>query len=269
MIAENEKAKKANEEILVFQQKLVPLIRKMHDDGKICFSSVLHEPASGGHSWQPNEKIRGVFLNELFEAQADWAIEVSKNISDDYQKVIVKYFKEYPSKQKNILEVGSEWLFASLSRWSELIMEERLMHNDEVETLKSDFENAIKVKKEEFFGYCHGNVIGDHVFVGENKELYLFGTRIVPRPGRKYYDFLRSIDWFLLKSDNKKTDYETIIGWMNKYLSDVDMEELKLVFALRCIGILGWDILHRGDLGKGDVQTKKKLLLRFIKKFNN
>lgn len=53
---------------------------------------------------------------------------------------------------------------------------------------------------------------------------------------------------------------------MKKYLGQHNWEEVKLVFALRCIGILGWDMLHRGDFGKGDVEKKKEVLLKFIRR---
>lgn len=135
-----------------------------------------------------------------------------------------------------------------------------------MEKLKEDFENLIAKKRDDTFGLVHGNVIGDHIFITENKTPYLLGMRIVPKIGKGYYDFLRSLDWIFLKSESNEKNFDFVISQMKEKTSDFDWEEVRLVFALRCLGVLGWDVVNRGDYGEGDKSEKMKFLLKFIRR---
>ncbi len=58
-----------------------------------------------------------------------------------------------------------------------------------------------------------------------------------------------------------------ISRWIKQYLSDFNEAEVRLVFAFRNIGILGWDILHHNvEYAAGDLKTKKQMMLKFIKR---
>lgn len=263
---ENMRQKRANEIIARLQDELIPLVAEMWKDRKICFTTVRATGAPGGNYWQPVENIKGNYIYKNLDANSDWVVETSKKVVDDYQKVIAEYFRRNPSKTGNLMEDGKNWLFGKLLMWSGSIVEDGLISHQKIAELTKAFEEVIQKKGEGFFGYCHGNVIGDHIYVGEDKTLYLLGMRIVPRPGKDHYDFLRTLDWILLKTDNASVDFHRVAGWMKQYLKQYDWEEVKLIFALRCIGILGWDMLHRGDFGKGDTEMKKKLLLKFIRR---
>ena len=206
------------------------------------------------------EEIEGRHLNEYFSEDLDKYVEISKNIAGDYQKVVTEYFKtENPG---DLLEGGRKWLFEKLDQWSQSIIEEELIEKSWVEKLRRMLDDYIKQKGADFFDWAHGNIIGDHI-VTNGKGEYLLDLEILPRPGKKYYDFLRSLDWIFLKSD--KLNFDDVAGYMKKYLSDFNWEEIKLVFAFRCIGILGCDILKNRDMGKGDFEQKKRDLIRFIK----
>ncbi len=263
---ENMRQKKADETIVSLQKELIPLVSEMRKNKEICFTTVQATGAPSGDYWIPIKNIKGDYIYKTFDANHDWVIETSKSVADDYQKVIAEYFRRNPDKVGNLLEDGKNWLFGKLLMWSGSIVEEGLMSHQEISELTKAFENAVRKKSKSFFGYFHGNVIGNHIYVGEDKTLYLLGMRIVPRPGKGYYDFLRALDWLLLKTDSQKIDFNRIVGWMKQYLKQYDWEEVKLVFTLRCIGILGWDILHRGDFVKGNVEVKKKLLMKLIRR---
>lgn len=263
---ENIRQKRANETIVHLQDELVPVVTEMWKSKKICFTTIQAIGVPDGNYWQPVESIKGDYIYKTFDANSEWVVEISKKIVDDYQKVIAEYFRQNPDKTGNLLEDGKKWLFGKLLMWGGSIVEEGLMNHHEIAELTQSFEDMIQKKGENFFGYAHGNIIGDHIYVGDDNVLYLLGMRIVPRLGENYYDFLRALDWLLLKNDNTKTDFNHIAGWIKQYLGQYDWEEVKLVFALRCIGILGWDIFHRGDHGKGDIRIKEKLLMKFIRR---
>jgi hypothetical protein len=52
-----------------------------------------------------------------------------------------------------------------------------------------------------------------------------------------------------------KSQVSIIVGWMKNILANM-IGRKELVFAC-CIGILGWDMLHRGDFGKGYRKEKR------------
>lgn len=257
--------KRVNEEIDELQNDLILLVKRMHKGKKICFTSVPYRGAPGGNHWKPAEDIKGDYIFNHLGRNSDWVVSTSKKIADDYEDVALAYVNS-TEMNSNLLEDGKNWLFGVLLKWSGSIVEKGLMSHEEVVELAEAFEEVIEKKGEDFFGYAHGNIIGDHIYVGEDKTLYLLGMRIIPRPGRGYYDFLRALDWIILKTDSKKVNFNRIVGWMKQYLGEYEWEEVKLVFALRCIGILGWDMLYRGDYGKGDFEIKKELLLKFVRR---
>lgn len=263
---DNIRQKKFNEQAIALQGELIPIVSEMLENGKICFSSTPVAGDSEGNYWKPISDIKGDYIYKSFNEKPEWVIETSKKIADDYQKVISEYFKRNPEESIDIFGTGKEHLFGKLLMWGGSIVEEGLMNHQKIVEIAKAFKNAIERKGENFFDYAHGNVIGDHIFIGEDKILYLLGMRIVSRPGKGYYDFLRSLDWLLLKTDNEIIDFDRTVGWMKQYLQQYDWEEVKLVFSLRCMGILGWDMLHRGDFGKGDFEKKKNLLLKFIRR---
>lgn len=264
------KREEANEEIMELQPVLVPLIhgmrREIRPEGRICFTTDYAKSSPDGNSWILKKAVPGRDLKNYFDSNPEWVVETSKKIVDDYQKVIARYFEQNPTERGNLLEDGRKWLFGNLLKWSGPIVEEGLISHLEIRELLDDFESLVRGKGEDLFGYAHGNVIGDHIYVGENKTLYLLGMRIVPRPGKGYYDFLRALDWLFLKMPNEEENFKRIVGWMKKYIAEYNWEEVQFVFALRCVGILGWDMLHRGDFGEGNIQKKKEFLLRFIRR---
>lgn len=260
---QNIRQKKAAEAIIALQENLIPLVNEMHEKGEICFKTLPTTGSESGDFWIPTNEVKGRYLHSYFTADPEWVVSTSRKISDDYQKIITAYQKQKPEEFQNLLGNGKNWLFGKLFMWGGSIVAEGLLEHLEIEKLAEDFQKIIDKRGAEFFGYAHGNVIGDHVHVDEEKNLHLLGMRIVPRPGRGYYDFLRALDWLILKTE---VDFEKIVGGMKKYLAKENWEEVKLVFTLRCIGILGWDMLHRGDFGAGDPKKTQGILLKFIRR---
>jgi hypothetical protein len=125
------------------------------------------------------------------------------------------------------LEAGKAWVFGSLLKWSGSLVESGDLHHREVVGLTEEFEKVIERKREDFFGFFHGNVIGDHLLLDAFRTPYLFGMRIVLRPGNGYYDFLRALDWLILKTPTHEKTFDDVVGWMRTYLLGEDWEEVK------------------------------------------
>ncbi len=150
--------------------------------------------------------------------------------------------------------------------WSKPIIDAGLIDFSLVQQIKKEFEDVINQKGKEFFIWSHGNIIGDHLIVS-GKDIYLLDLNAVPRVGRGYYDFLHALDFMFLKSEDEEKVFTSIPGWIKQYLSGFDEDEVKLVFAFRNIGILGWDIIHeKVEYLKEDLEKKKQLALKFIRR---
>ena len=218
-----------------------------------------------GEGWILLEEVKGQFLNEFYDKKPDWCVEVSKKIADSYQLVI----QEIQRSQSlgSLLADGQEWLFSRLNLWSKPIVDAGLIDFSLVQQLKREFEETISRKGKNFFGWVHGNIIGDHIIVS-GEDVYLLDLNAVPRAGRGYHDFLRSLDFMFLKTENEERVFASVPMWMKQHLSEFDEAEVRLVFAFRNIGILGWDILHHNvEYTAGDLEaTKKQLALKFIKR---
>lgn len=161
---------------------------------------------------------------------------------------------------------GQDWLFSRFNMWSKPIIDAGLIDFSLVKQLKKEFEEVIGKKSEAFFGWVHGNIIGDHIIVsGEN--IYLLDLNVVPRAGRECYDFLRVLDFMFIKSQDEEKIFRAIPEWIKQCLSGFSEAEVKLIFAFRNIGILGWDIIqHKAEESKGNIERKKQLALKFIKR---
>lgn len=243
-----------------FQIRLFELAKEM--ESQLCFKV----PAilKSGDDWFLMEYIEGAPLNDFYVGKPDWCVRVSKEIVDSYQLLIAEMLRRQPIG--NLLDDGKKWLFSRLGLWSKPIVDAGLIDFSLVQELEREFRGVIAQKDETLFGWSHGNIIGDHILVSGN-DLYLFDLNIVPRAGRGYHDFLRALDFMFLKSSNEQEIFESIPRWVRQYLSEFDENEVRLIFAFRFVGILGWDILHnRVEYVKGNLEKKKGFALRFIRR---
>jgi len=243
-----------------FQVELLNAAKAIED--KLSFK--VPTLARQGEGWILLEEIEGKLLNGFYGEKPDWCVETSKKIADDYQMVIEELQKT--ENLGDLLVEGQKWLFSRLNLWSKPIIDAGLIDFSLIQQLKKEFENVIGQKGENFFSWVHGNIIGDHLIVSGG-DIYLLDLHVVPRAGRGYHDFLRALDFMFLKSENEEKIFASIPKWMKQYLPEFDENEVKLVFAFRNIGILGWDILkHKAEEGRGNIERKKQLALKFIRR---
>lgn len=229
---------------------------------ELCFR-VPHIITSGDR-WIVMEEIQGKFLYEFYESDADWCVKISKEIADDYQRVIAKVMEK--QSLGDLLAEGEAWVFSRLNLWSRPIVKIGLVEFSLVQQIAQGFENIIAQKGEEFFGWSHGNIIGDHIIIRDGVP-YLLDLEAVPRPGRGYYDFLRSLDFMILTSQNEEELRYKIPELIEKYLGTYPQEEVRIVFAIRSMGLLGWDILNSSDSINGSRYDKIMAAVQFIKKW--
>jgi len=213
--------------------------------------------------WFIMEEIKGKFLNDLYDQDPDKCVKICKKISDNYQILLDEFRKR--NKIKKSLRSCERWLFSTLNLWSKPIIDAGLIDLSLVQKIESDFREIIARKGIGFFDWVHGNIIGDHIIIDPNGDFYLLDLAMNLRPGNGYYDFLRSLDFMLLKANGNLSG--NIERWMKEYLSDFNEEEVKLVFAFQCIGILGWDILHHNvEYVAGNKKEKIQSFLKFIRR---
>ena len=229
-------------------------------ESRLCFKvpAIINQ----GEGWILLEEVRGKLLNNFYDSKTNWCVENSKKIADSFQLVIQELQKTRSFGK--LLPEGQEWFFSRLNMWSKPIVDAGLIDFSLVQQLKKDFEAVISEKGKDFFGWFHGNIIGDHIIVS-GEDIYLLDLHAVPRAGKGYHDFLRALDFIFLKTKNEDQVFNSIPGWIKQYLSDYNETEVKLVFAFRNIGILGWDILqHKAEEGQVNIENKKQLALKFI-----
>ncbi len=243
-----------------FQIQLLMAAKKMEAQLYFKVPTIIKQ----GEGWILLEEVKGQFLNEFCNNKPDWYVEVSKKVADSYRLVIAEILKT--QSFGNLLVDGQEWLFSRLNLWSKPIVDAGLIDFSLVQQIKTEFEKAIAKKGENFFDWVHGNIIGDHIIV-VGEDTYLLDLSAVPRAGRGYHDFLRALDFMFLKAEDEEQMFASIPKWIKQYLSEFDESEVRLIFAFRNIGILGWDILHHNvEYTAGDIEAKKRLALKFVKR---
>ncbi|MCK9379002.1 MAG: hypothetical protein M0P97_02565 [Candidatus Moranbacteria bacterium] len=241
-----------------FQVELLKTAKKI--ESQLCFKVPVI--VKQGDGWILMKEIEGKFLNDFYKERPEWCADVCKKIADDYKLVIQEIQKE--KSFGNLLGDGQEWFFSKLDLWSKPIVDTGLIDFSEVQEIKKECEAIISKKRESFFSWVHGNIIGDHIIIS-GKDVYLLDLNAVPRIGGEYYDFLRALDFMFLKAKDNEKIFSLISELMKRYLSEFDEDEVKLVFAFRSIGMLGWDIIHNKD-ECGNIEEKKQLALKLIKR---
>lgn len=242
-----------------FQLNLFQLAKEIENRLKFRVPAVIDH----GDGYILMEEIRGNFLNDLYEKDIDYCIKLSKELADSYQILIDELKKQKNTDIIAIRQEAEEWFLSRLNIWSKPIIDAGMIEFRLVRDLIEQFDYYST--RDNFFGLVHGNIIGDHIILGDGKP-YLLDLSAEPRAGGKYYDFLRAIDFMLLKSSQHKEVFEQIQEWIDEYLSDFNKDEIKFILSFRAIGLLGWDILHHNvEYTNGDIEEKKSILLQLIK----
>ena len=214
-----------------------------------------------GKDWLLLEEVIGDPLDVACTGDLNRYVGMSEQIAREYQQVIAVLVQE--QSLEDMLREGTEWTRSRLDLWSRPLVEAGLVEEHVIGTIRKEFEETILQKGDCFFGWAHGNIISDHILVSQGTP-YLLDLSQVARPGKGYYDFLRALDFMFLKSDDAQV-FKNIPRWMGDYLLDYDEQEVRLVFTLRMMGILGWDIIHENvEYIHGDIESKKAVALRCI-----
>lgn len=252
----------------LFQPKLLKMAKRM--EGELCFRvpDVIEE----GNGWYLMHKIKGLSLNDLIEKNPQEYVDKTFQLSGSYQELVRKMHRNFieSGESKKLFAAGSgyDWAMSRILLWGMPIVKAGLLPFSEIQKIQKDF-------KEKFWKggaisqLCHGNIIGDHVILSDDGP-YLLDLSMNPRPSfGVVYDFLRSLDFMVLKADKNQSEIiKDIPGWISKYLAGFDEEEVNLVFALRCLGALGWDMLQGEgkDYIIGDREEKTKFFLKMIRR---
>ncbi len=155
----------ANVEIDEVQKELVPIVDRLFRDGKISFRSGFYHGANSRDTWELNDCVKGKYLFETFPEKFYQTMAMSYNIVNQYQEVVKEYLlTKKVLSEKDFIFNGQKWLFGKLLLWSGPIVEAGLMSHKEIINLANDFQKTIAVRGADFFGYAHGNIIGDHIF---------------------------------------------------------------------------------------------------------
>lgn len=250
-----------------FQIKLFQVAKSLEKEGELCFRvpAIIKQGEQKGRPWVLFENIEGKPLNDFFDEDPNGCVDWSFRISQDYQQKVIEKMQTTQSLG-DILEYGEEWLFSRLILWSKPLIDAKLVSFAEIKKLQEDLKKKIAEKGEFFFEISHGNVIGDHV-IFSGKTPYLLDLNAVPRIGRGYHDFIRAIDFMILMVESTKDLEKLIPVWVSKYLSGFDLDEIRLVFSFRMIGIF-WDIISgkSDDYRRGEDKEKIDLALKLFRR---
>ena len=261
------RSEKGNSAIIsLMDQGMMSLIEELYQLRRIDFRAVPQHGAPGGDTWEPDEEIPGShWLSEDCSKNPNKVVRMLFRLSVDYKEVVTVAVEQGLVLPVDI-QTGEEWLYGALAKWSAPTVGAGLIDHSVIRFLTQDFEYAIARKGADFFAIVHGNITPDHALIDKNGIPYLFGMRLVVRPGR-YYDFMRGIDWLLLKGMPISDEtFDQVVVWLRRYLKDENWEEIQMIFALRCLGIL-WDILYRGEtIDKGRKNLLIPILVRFIER---
>lgn len=242
-----------------YQLELLQLAKKI--EHRLFFR--VPEIIDYGEGYILMEEISGEFLNTFYEKDIEYCVRVSRQIADSYQVLIDEVQKQKNTDIVAIRQEAEEWFLSRLNMWSKLIIDAGMIEFSLVKDLIEQFDYYSN--RPNFFGWVHGNIIGDHIILSDGK-IYLLDLCAKSMLGGEYYDFLRAIDFMLLKSSQHKEVFRQIPHWINTYLSEFDQYEVRFVLAFRAIGLLGWDILqHNVEYTNGDLEEKKSILLQIIK----
>jgi hypothetical protein len=240
-----------------FQLELFLLAKKMEDKLSFKVPAIFFS----GDGYIVMEEIRGQFLNNFYENDIEWCVSLSKTVADSYQVLIDEFIKS--NSLGDLQKVAEKWFLSRLNMWSKPIIEQGLISFQFTQDLADQFQYYSN--RENFFSWVHGNTIGDHIIISDN-QVYLIDLSAEPRAGGQYYDFLRSIDFMILKSSKHNLIFTNLPRWINQYLSEFNEEEIKFILTFRAIGALGWDILHhKVEYTNGNIEEKKARLLNIIK----
>lgn len=189
------------------------------------------------------EYIEGQELKTLYRDRLAEALAISEGICNDYQAFIKQCQAVGIIPSKPNTEVAYGWLGRMFHRWVRLIIEKKLLTKKEAFEIMSTLFALAEQDPEQFFGYNHGNIHGEHIIISPQATPYLLDLTIEPRPGTSFYDHLRVLDFALLEHPDPSSALPEIVTKLKNLKNQHNPIAVQAVWAFRCIGLLGADIL--------------------------
>jgi hypothetical protein len=164
-------------------------------------------------------------------------------------------------KPGDLCQFGKEWVVGKTmnvaKKWSEPIREHKYITEEEQQKFITALTQIVESGGEDFFGWFHGNIIGDHVIVRDDQKPCVLDAAIIPRPGRNCYELLRSVDFLFLTTSDPQSVIDKIPGWKERYFSHVSEKEWNVTLTLRFVGMLVMDIITLHSQWAEDAKEKK------------
>lgn len=218
-----------------------------------------------GDGWFLMEAVVGVSLSSVLDTQPQTYLSLSLELADRYQQLLAMYHSAYGKRP--ITDTDRNWVFARLHDWGTPLIQERLLSPDRLKEIEQEWHALVAKYGDALFKHVHGNIHGDHV-IGNPEHLFVLDPvdwiRPCPFDG-KIYDWLRALDWTLVKAKDPQAMFAVAQRMMHQKLKKYDPQEVKTFLALRGIGCLGADILQQKDQPHADNGLARvKILIQLI-----
>ncbi len=212
------------------------------------------------------EYIEGIELKEFYRDRLAEALTISEAICNDYLTFIKECQAAEIIPSKPNTEVAYGWLGRMFHRWVQRIIDRKLLTESEALGIISTLFALADQDPEHFFGYNHGNIHGEHVIIAPNGAPYLLDLTIEPRPGTAFYDHLRVLDFALLAHPDPESALPEIVARLKKLKTQHNPTAVQAVWAFRCIGLLGADILGNNTRAtSSDYPVREEIALAMIR----
>lgn len=212
------------------------------------------------------EYVEGTELKELYAHRLVDALTISEFICNQYRELIKECQTKGIIPQAPDMEVAYGWMARMFHRWIRRIMERRLLTEAEAYQIITTLFALAEPDPKKFFGYNHGNIHGEHVIVTPQGTPYLLDLTAEPRPGSAFYDHLRVLDFALLEHPDPNQALPEIIARVQKLKEQHDPIAVQAVWAFRCIGLLGADILGSEKRANApDYSVREQIVLAMIR----
>lgn len=236
----------------IAQLRLLELAQEVdfHDGLRLprihTIGSISKNPDSVEAKWIIIEDIKGSKEAELVDTDAQFCIDKNWDMAQGYQKLLALYQSRYPDRV-DIAQVET-WLFDRLGKWSQQIITKGWLKPAEIEAIKEEWRQLFAQNGTDLIATVHGNIHGDHIIFPTREMGVVVDPEVMFRPGRgEYYDWLRSLDWMILKAREPKKMLDLVLANIRLRLPHIAEAELRAFLAVRAIGCLGADILSNMD----------------------
>lgn len=212
------------------------------------------------------EYIEGQELKELYRTDLARTISISKAVCTDYQNFVQECQKDHTLPSHIDTEQAYGWMGRVFHAWIEKIMAKGLLSPTEAFQLSNTLFALARQDPQKFFGFVHGNIHGEHIILDRQQQPHLLDLTVEPRPGAAFYDVLRALDFALLEHPDPEAALPLIIKELKLLKTQHGEAAVQAVWALRCIGLLGVDILNNPPKANAtDYPVREKIALAMIR----